>query len=129
LAKLKLETEVFMKQLLMALVLVLGVGMLTAGCSKARKVETDKLTASFATASAEVKAEVQKALGAIKTRDFTTALTSLKKVVDAGNLTEDQKRTLSDTVTDITVIVSENPPENADALFDLVADITEAINS
>ncbi len=118
-----------MKQLLMALVLVLGVGMLTAGCSKARKVETDKLTASFATASAEVKAEVQKALGAIKTRDFTTALTSLKKVVDAGNLTEDQKRTLSDTVTDITVIVSENPPENADALFDLVADITEAINS
>jgi phenylpyruvate tautomerase PptA (4-oxalocrotonate tautomerase family) len=118
-----------MKQWLMAVVLVWGAGMLTVGCSKARKVETDKLTQSFASAPAEVKAEVQKAMGAIKTRDFTTALTSLKKVVDAGNLTEDQKQALSDTVTDITVIVSENPPANSDELFDLVAEITEVVSS
>jgi hypothetical protein len=116
-----------MKHVLMVLALVLGV--LTVGCSKARKVETDKLTHSFASASAEVKAEVQKAMGAIKTRDFTTALTSLKKVVDAGNLTADQKQAISDTVTDITVIVSENPPANSDELFDLVAEITDAVSS
>jgi hypothetical protein len=118
-----------MKQILMVLALVLGVGVLSVGCSKARKVETDKLTESFASASPEVKAEVQKAMGAVKARDFTTALTSLKKVVESGNLTEEQKQALSDSVTDITVIVSENPPPNADELFDLVAEITDAVSS
>jgi Tfp pilus assembly protein PilF len=119
-----------MKQLLMSLVVLLGAGMLVVGCGKGpRKVETGKLTEVFASASTEVKAEVQKALGAIKTRDFETALTSLKKVVEAGPLTEEQKRVLGDTVTDITVIISENPPPNADELFDMVADITEVVSS
>jgi hypothetical protein len=124
------ETEELMKQLLMSLVVLLGAGMLVVSCGKSpRKVETGKLTAVFASASTEVKAEVQTALGAIKTRDFDTALTSLKKVAEAGPLTDEQKQALSDTVTDITVIISENPPANADDLFDMVADITEAISS
>ena len=123
-----------MKRILIALVVVIGVCLLGVvimgyGCSKERKVETGKLVESFASASPEVKAEIQKALGAIKTRDFDTALGSLKKVVESGSLDEAQKRALSDTVTDITVIISENPPANADALFDIIADITEAVSS
>jgi hypothetical protein len=121
-----------MKRLLIALVLLgvvaAGAGMLVYSCTKTWKVETAKLTESFTSASSEIKAEVQKAVAAIRARDFETALASLKKVVEAGNLTEAQKTALSDTVTDITVKISENPPPNADALFDMVADITDAIN-
>ena len=121
-----------MKRLLIAVVVLLvvglvGAGIMAFGCSKERQVETDKLSQAFSTSSAEVKAEVQSALGAIKTRDFTTALTSLDKVVKAGNLTDAQKLAIGDSVTDITVIISETPPANADELFDKVADITEAV--
>jgi len=122
-----------MKRLLIGLVVLIvvavGVSMLAFSCNKTWQVETGKLVQSFDSASTEVKAEVQKALGAIQTRDFDAALTSLKKVVEAGSLTEEQKTALSDTVTDITVIISDNPPPNADALFDMVSEITDAINS
>jgi len=126
------ETDVLMKRLLIAVVVLLVVGLVGAGimglgCSKERKVETDKLSQAFSASSAEVKAEVQTALSAIKTRDFTAALTSLDKVVKAGNLTDSQKQAIGDSVTDITVIISETPPANADELFDKVADITEAV--
>jgi hypothetical protein len=107
---------------------LVGAGIMGLGCSKERKVETDKLSQAFSGASAEAKAEVQTALGAIKIRDFTTALTSLDKVVKAGNLTDAQKQAINDSVTDITVILSETPPANADELFDKVADITEAVS-
>jgi len=123
-----------MKRLLIAafvivIAAVVGVAVWMITGSKARTVETSKLEQSFASAPAEVKASIHQALTAIQTKDFHTALASLKKVVAAGNLTEDQKAALSDTVTDITVILSENPPPNSDELFDMVADITDAIHS
>ena len=126
------ETDVLMKRLLIAVVVLLvvglvGAGIMAFGCSKERQVETDKLSQAFSESSTEVKAEVQTALGAIKTRDFTTALTSLDKVVKAGNLTDAQKLAIGDSVTDITVIIEETPPANAGELFDKVADITEAV--
>ena len=121
-----------MKRVLIVLGLLLVVGIVGVGVvmfgNKTRKVETDKFSQSFATASAGIQAEVQLALGAIKTRDFTVALTSLKKVAESGDLTDAQKLAISDTVTDITVIISENPPPNEDALFEMVADITDIVS-
>ena len=116
-----------MKQWLLAIVVLMSVGMLTTGCSKARKVETGQLNTEFANASAETKGKIQQALDGIKARDFTTALVALKDVAETPDLTEEQKQALSDTVTDITVIISENPPENSDELFDHIADITDAL--
>jgi hypothetical protein len=121
-----------MKRVLIVLGLLLVVGIVAVGVvifgNKTRQVETDKFTQSFATASAEIKAEVQQSLAAIKTRDFTAALTSLKKVAESGDLTDAQKQAISDTVTDITVIISENPPPNEDELFEMVADITDIVS-
>ena len=112
---------------LLLVVGIVGVGVLMFG-NKTRQVETDRFSQSFATESAEIQAEVQLALGAIKTRDFTVALTSLKKVAESGDLTDAQKLAISDTVTDITVILSENPPPNEDELFEMVADITDIVS-
>ena len=112
---------------LLLVVGIVGVGLLMFG-NKTRQVETDRFSQSFATESAEIQAEVQLALGAIKTRDFTVALTSLKKVAESGDLTDAQKLAISDTVTDITVILSENPPPNEDELFEMVADITDIVS-
>jgi hypothetical protein len=108
--------------------LVMSLGMLTTACSKARKVETDLLSQSFVSAPAEVRAEVQKAVAGIKAKDYTVALTALKTVTESVELTDDQKRAVSDSVTDITVILTENPPENADALYDMIEEITDAVS-
>jgi hypothetical protein len=123
-----------MKKVLIAAVLVVVaavvvIGMVMGVFTRKEPVETNKLTLSFASASAEVKGELQKAVTAIKAKDLDAALVSLKKVVDSGNLTADQKQALSDTVTDITTILSQNPPANSDELFDRVAEITDALNS
>jgi hypothetical protein len=121
-----------MKRILIVLAILIGLGVVVAavvglGCNKTWKVETGKLSDSFASAPLEVKADIQKALGAINSRDFATALGSLKKVVDTGNLTDTQKAALNDAVTDITTIISGDPPPNADQLYDLIAEITEAL--
>jgi pectin methylesterase-like acyl-CoA thioesterase len=116
-----------MKPLMTILALALTLGVLLTACSKARKVETNKLSQSFATASAEVKAEVDKALGALKTKDYLTALTALKKVTDTVKLTDAQKRAVTDSVTDIEVIVAENPPPGADKLFELLEGIRDKL--
>lgn len=112
-----------MKHWTILLMLGLTLGLLGTACSKARKVETDNLARSFATAPTELKTEVQTALTAIRTRDFDTALASLKTVAESEELTEDQKRAILDSVTDITVIITESPPENLEDLLDVIEDI------
>jgi hypothetical protein len=116
-----------MKNWIPLLALALTMGFLTTACSKARQVETDNLSQSFATAAPELKTEVQRAVAAIRTRDFNTALVSLRTLAQTPNLTEDQRQAVEDSTTDITVIIAENPPENADDLYDLVDDIQDAL--
>jgi hypothetical protein len=119
--------NMLMKHWIPLLTLVLAFGMLTSACGKGRQVETDRLSRSFATASPEVKAEIQKAVTAIRTKDFDTALVSLKTVAETTELTEEQKRAVLDSTNDITVIIVENPPPNVDQLYDLIEDINEAV--
>jgi hypothetical protein len=116
-----------MKHWIPLLSLALLMGLMGTACSKARKVETNNLTRAFATAPAELKAEVQRAVAAIRTRDFGTALVSLRTLAQTPNLTEDQRRAVEDSTTDITVIIAENPPENADELYDIIDDIHDAL--
>jgi hypothetical protein len=116
-----------MKHWIPLLALVLTFGLLGTACGKGRQVETDRLSQSFATSSPEVRAEIQKAVAAIRTKDFDTALVSLKTVTETTELTEDQKRAVLDSTNDITVIIVENPPPNVDQLYDLIEDINEAV--
>jgi Skp family chaperone for outer membrane proteins len=116
-----------MKHWIPLLALALTFGLLGTACSKARKVETDNLNRSFAAAPAELKTEIQRALTAIKSKDFDTALAALKTVAESNDLTDDQKRALLDTTTDITVILAEDPPDNVEDLFDLIEDINMAL--
>ena len=118
-----------MKRLMTLLALACSVSLLMTACSKTRQVE-DNLSPAFAEASDTVKAEIGKASAAIDQRSFKEALTAIKAVVDAGDLTDEQVEALEMAVTDITVIVSENPPENEDEaneIFDLIADIQDAM--
>jgi hypothetical protein len=116
-----------MKHWIALLTLTMTLALIGSACGKGRKVETDNLARSFATTSTELKTEVQKALAAIKTRDFDTALDSLRTVAQDENLTDGQKQAILDTVTDITVIITENPPDNAEDLIDIIEDINDAL--
>jgi outer membrane protein assembly factor BamD (BamD/ComL family) len=117
-----------MKHWIPLFALALTFGLLGTACSsKERQVETDNLSEVFATASAEIKAEVQTALTAIRAKDFDTALNSLRTVAQSPNLTEEQKQAVLDSTNDITVIIVENPPPNEDELYDRIEEINEAL--
>lgn len=122
------KPNMLMKHWIPLFALAVTFGLLGTSCSKKeRQVETVNLSGSFATASPEIKAEVQKALTAIKVKDFDTALRSLSTVAQSPNLTAEQKQAVRDSTNDITVIIVENPPPNEDELYDLIEEINEAL--
>ena len=63
-----------MKKLAFVTTLILGIGLLgLVGCSKPAGIDISKLESAFQTASAVDKAEVDKAITAVKAGDFSGA--------------------------------------------------------
>ncbi len=70
------------------------------GCSKnesgATTLDTAKLQSAFTAAAAVDKAEVEKAINAIKSSDYVAAVASLKQAASNLNLTPEQQQAVKD---------------------------------
>lgn len=97
-----------MKKLGLITTLILSIGLLgLVGCSKGGGIDTAKVQSAFQTASTVDKAEVDKAITAIKAGDFAGALPSLQKAVASAKLTEEQKSALQDLINEVQAKLSE----------------------
>ena len=97
-----------MKKLAFVTTLILGIGLLgLVGCSKPAGIDISKLESAFQTASAVDKAEVDKAITAVKAGDFSGALASLQKAAASVNLTPEQKSSIEDLITQLKSKVGE----------------------
>ena len=74
-----------MKKSLITMFAVCAVAFGTAGCKKEENVDTAKLQSAFASAPAEVKADVDKAVAAIGANDYKTAISLLSTVLTKSN--------------------------------------------
>lgn len=109
-----------MKKLGFITTLVLSISLLgLVGCSKSGGIDTTKVQSAFQTASTVDKAEVEKAITAIKAGDFAAALASLQKAVASANVTAEQKSSLQDLINEVQAKVS-------DAAKKAVSDATKA---
>ncbi len=100
-----------------------------AGCSKSESggttIDTAKVEAAFSTASAVDKAEVDKALGAIKSGDYAAAMASLNKAVANVKLTPEQQQSLKDLIAQVQAKVSNVASQTMDAAKKAGADASK----
>lgn len=110
-----------MKKIAFLTTLILSLGLLgLVGCSKGGGVDTSKLQNAFQSASNVDKAEVEKAISAVKSGDFAGALASLQKAAASVNLTEEQKTSIQD-------LISQVQAKLGDAAKQAVSETSQAV--
>jgi hypothetical protein len=100
-----------MQKMLITILAIAGITIFgLAGCSRSEtgggggpggggggaSIDTSKIQSAFQNAPSADKTEVQHAVSAIKSGDYTTGLASLQKVASSTNLTPEQKSAVSD---------------------------------
>jgi hypothetical protein len=113
-----------MKRSLLTLATMTVLALLMVACGGSRKVDTSKLSKSFASAPPAVKAEIDKFAAAVKTKDYAGCITALKNAVGQGELSEEQKQAVYDAVVDIQVIIAEKPTGDMEALYTSIEELT-----
>ncbi len=97
-----------MKKLTVLPALILGLSILGfVGCSKDGSVDTAKVQSAFQSASTVDRAEVDKAVTAIKAGDYAGALASLQKAAASVQLTPEQKSSLQELISQVQAKITE----------------------
>jgi molecular chaperone DnaK (HSP70) len=78
-----------------------------AGCSKDGSVDTSKVEASFSSADASTKGDLDQVLTALKSGDFATATAPLQKLAANAKLTPEQQAAAKDLLTQVQEKVKE----------------------
>jgi hypothetical protein len=113
---------------LVALALFGCIGYVAFKIMGERSVSTSLLAAPFASAPAELKAQVDQAAAAIKSADYLTGVKALKAVVDKGGLSKEQKDAVDRTLNDISGMMSAKPGPNNDAVTEVILEIQTKLN-
>jgi hypothetical protein len=124
-----------MNKLFLAVSIIAGLAVFgLTGCSKSETgggatIDTAKVQSAFATASAVDKAEVEKAVTAVKAGDYATALTSLKQAAASVNLTPEQQQSLKDLLAQVQTKLSAGVGEAVSKAKDAAADAASKATS
>jgi predicted small lipoprotein YifL len=92
---------------LIYLLAVLGLTMALVGCGGKGKVDTAPLEKSFAGAEAATKAAVDKAVAAIKEKNYSAAVTELQKLSAKAKLTPEQREAIKKVVEQLNEIIAK----------------------
>ena len=85
-----------MKRIQYLAAIAAAVAFTFAGCSKDGSVDTSKVEASFSSADASAKGELDQVITALKTGDFATATAPLQKLAANAKLTPEQQAAAKD---------------------------------
>jgi uncharacterized lipoprotein NlpE involved in copper resistance len=78
-----------------------------AGCNKQASVDTSAIEKSFQPADSAIKSNADKAVSAIKARDYSGALAELQKLGSQAKLTPDQQQAVKDAVVQVQKMLAE----------------------
>jgi hypothetical protein len=88
--------------------------LLVAGCAKSGGVDTAKLEGSFSASAAELKAEMDKVVAAVKSEDYAGAQATLQKLAANAQVTDAQKQAIQDVVAQIQKKLAEKVAKMAE---------------
>ena len=96
-----------MKRIQYLAAIAAAVAFTFAGCSKDGSVDTSKVEASFSSADASAKGELDQVITALKTGDFATATAPLQKLAANAKLTPEQQAAAKDLLMQVQEKVKE----------------------
>jgi hypothetical protein len=96
-----------MKRIQYLAAIAAAVAFTFAGCSKDGSVDTSKVEASFSSADASTKGDLDQVLTALKAGDFATATAPLQKLAANAKLTPEQQAAAKDLLTQVQEKVKE----------------------
>jgi outer membrane protein assembly factor BamD (BamD/ComL family) len=77
------------------------------GCGKPSSVDTSALEKSFKSAEATLQTSADKALAALKARDYTGAMAELKALASNAKVTPEQKQAIKDVMAQVEKLVAD----------------------
>ena len=90
-----------MKRFAWMLVVALGASLAITGCGHKGAVSTSELQSSFKSAEPAMQSQVDKAVVAVKSNNYSEALSDLQILAHKARLTPDQQQVLKDTIATI----------------------------
>jgi hypothetical protein len=84
-----------------------------AGCGKKSSVDTSKLETSFKSAQPAQQSSVDKAVAAVKSADYSSAMTELQKMAKDAKLTPDQQQAIKDVLAQIQQAIADTASKAA----------------
>lgn len=95
--------------------LIVGLALVLVGCGKNESgIDVSKLQNAFSSANAPAKAEVDKAITAIKAGEYSQALSSLGAAAKEAKLTPEQQAAINDVVGQVKAKVKGAVQEGAE---------------
>jgi hypothetical protein len=89
------------------LIAVMALGMASAGCSKQGEVNTAPVERSFKSADAELKSSADRAVSAVKSADYGTALAELQKLASDARVTPEQQQAIQDVLAQVQKAITD----------------------
>jgi 23S rRNA G2445 N2-methylase RlmL len=98
-----------------------------AGCGKQSSVDTASFERSFKTAEAAVQTSADKVVTAIKSADYSGAMTELKSLASNATLTPEQQQTIKDVMAQVEKAISDTAQQAAGEASKVMKDIPKAL--
>lgn len=94
-----------------------------AGCGPSTSVKTDGLRAAYQGAPSETKTLVDKAISELSAKRFPEGMRALRDAARAAKPTEEQAAALTDMITQVQIILSQNPRFDVAATYEAIAEL------
>ena len=106
---------------------IMALTLAMSGCSKQSSVDTALFEKSFKTAEAAVQTSADKVVAAIKSADYSGALTELKTLASNAQLTPEQQQTIKDVMAQVEKAISDTAQKAAGEAGKALKDIPKAL--
>jgi hypothetical protein len=93
------------------------------GCGPSTSVKTDRLRTAYQSAPPETKALVDKAVSDLSAKRFPEGMRALRDAARAGKPTEEQAAALTDVITQVQVVVSQQTQYDAAATYQAIEEL------
>ncbi len=97
------------------------------GCSKKSSVDTAPLESSFKSAEPATQSTVDKAVTAIKSQDYSGALTQLQTLAQNAKLTPEQQQAIKDVMAQVKQAITEQANKAAGEASKAAGDLQKSL--
>ena len=106
---------------------VMAATLAMAGCGKQGSIDTSALQQSFKPAEAAVQASAEKVVAAIKSADYSGAMTELKTLASNAKLTPEQQQAIKDVMAQVEKAIADAAGKAAEAAGKAADDASKAM--